>query len=60
MMHLVSSSEWNRIEHALMKAEIPYTVSFDSHDMGNGDVAYDRIISVDMFKMQILELAKDD
>lgn len=60
MMHLVSPSEWDRVEHALMKAEIPYKVSFDSHDIGNGDVAYDRIISIDMFKMQILEVKKDN
>lgn len=60
MMHLVSPSEWDKIKYALMKAEIPYKVSFDSHDMGNGDVAYDRIVSIDTFKMQIVELAKND
>ena len=50
MMHLVSPSEWDKIEHALMRAEVPYKVSFDSHDMGNGNVAYDRIISIDTFQ----------
>ena len=53
MMNLVSLSGWNKIEEALMKAEIPYKVSFDSHDIGNGEVVYDRIINIDSFKMQI-------
>lgn len=52
MMNLVSPNAWKQIEEALMKAEVPYKVSFDSHDIGNGEVVYDRIINIDSFKMQ--------
>lgn len=55
MMHIVSSDEWEKIEHALMKAEIPYKVSFDGHIVDENSVVYDRIINIDAFKIQILE-----
>ena len=51
-MNLVSLSEWEKIEKALMKAEVPYRVSFDSHDIGIGEVVYDIIIEIESFKMQ--------
>lgn len=60
MMKLVSPSEWEQIERALMKAEIPYKVTFDSHIINDEDVVYDTIINIDVFKMQTLRLKKED
>ena len=60
MIKLISPSEWERIEQALMMAEIPYKISFDSHTINDGDIVYDRIIDIDIFKMQTLHLKKED
>lgn len=60
MMKIVSLSEWERIEDALMKAEIPYKITFDSHTSNDGEVIYDRIIDIDIFKMQTLHFINKD
>lgn len=31
MKHYISEKEWLALEELLMRAEIPYSVSFDSH-----------------------------
>lgn len=51
MIPIVSQNEWEKIEKALMRAEIPYKVSYDSHIAENGDIVYDRIFSIDTFKI---------
>lgn len=43
-----TAKEWDQIENALMKAEIPYKVSFDSHAVMDGAV-YDKMIDIDPF-----------
>lgn len=55
-MKIVSFSEWERIEQALMEAEIPYKVSFDSHTVGDGKVVHDRIIEIEIFKIQTMHM----
>ena len=52
MTRIVSPSEWDRIEEALMRAEIPYRISFDSHIVNDEEIVYDRIIDIDIFKFQ--------
>lgn len=59
MMKLVNQSEWERIEQALMMAEIPYKISFDTHIINDG-VVYDRIIDIDIFKIQTIHLKKEN
>lgn len=50
MKNLITPAEWEAIEEALMKAEIPYYVSFDSHVSENLDkVTYDKYIRVEPF-----------
>ena len=55
-MRIVSFNEWDKIERALMRAEIPYKVSFDSHIINDEEVVYDRIIDIDIFKIQTLHM----
>ena len=56
MIPIISQNEWEKIEEALMKAEIPYKVSYDSHIAENGDIVYDRIFSIDTFKIQTIHM----
>ena len=56
MMPIVNQNEWEKIEKALMMAEIPYKVSYDSHIAENGDIVYDRIFSIDTFKIQTIHM----
>jgi hypothetical protein len=48
MRKKISLEQWERIEYALMKAEISYKVSFDSHAVMDGAV-YDKMIDVEPF-----------
>lgn len=56
-MKIISLKEWNTIEEALMKAEIPYKVTFDSHEVPGKNI-YDKIINIDSFKITIIEEVK--
>lgn len=56
-MKIVSLKAWNVIEEALMKAEIPYKVTFDSHGVPGKNI-YDKIIDIDPFKITITEEVK--
>lgn len=60
MIPIVSQNEWEKIEEALMRAEIPYKVNYDSHITENGDVIYDKIFSIDTFKIQTVCLKKEE
>lgn len=53
-MKIVSLKGWGAIEEALMKAEIPYKVTFDSHEGANKNI-YDKIINIDSFKIMFFE-----
>ena len=48
MRKKITVKEWEQIENALMKAEIPYKVSFDSHTTTNC-VVYDKMIDIEPF-----------
>lgn len=58
MRKKITLEEWERIEYALMKAEIPYKVSFDSHAVMDGAV-YDKMIDIDPFTVVRFEEAHD-
>lgn len=48
MKHYISEKEWSVLEEILMKAEIPYNVSFDSHASDSMDiVTYDKYIRIE-------------
>lgn len=47
MKNYVTKQEWLTLEEMLMKMEIPYSVSFDSHIVKpNESVTYDRYIQI--------------
>ena len=47
MKNYVTKQEWLALEEMLMKMEIPYSVSFDSHVVKPGEsVVYDRYIQI--------------
>ena len=48
MLKKITVPEWEAIEEALMKAEIPYKVSFDSH-LNSSGVLYDKLIEITPF-----------
>ena len=48
MKHYISEPEWTALEDLLMKAEISYAVSFDSHVSESIDtVTYDKYIRIE-------------
>lgn len=48
MKHYITDKEWIALEELLMKAEIPYTVSFDSHvSESMNTVTYDKYIRIE-------------
>ena len=54
MKNLVSEKEWQNIEDALMKAQVPYRVSFDNHfTEGSTTIYYDKYIEVEPFVISI-------
>lgn len=48
MRKKITLKEWELIEDALMKAEVSYKVSFDSHGVMD-DVVYDKMIDIEPF-----------
>lgn len=53
MKHYVNEAMWAKIEQALMEAEIPFSVSFDSHVNEVMDtITYDKYIRIDPFIIQ--------
>ena len=53
MKHYITEKDWDVLETLLMKAEIPYCVSFDSHvheDMEH--VTYDKYIRIEPIVIQ--------
>ena len=60
MKHYISEKEWLALEKLLMRAEIPYHVSFDSHVTDSPDVViYDKYIQIDPFTIQKKEVKCD-
>lgn len=58
MRKKITLKEWEQIEYALMKAEISYKVSFDSHAVMDGAI-YDKMIDIDPFTVVRFEEAKE-
>ena len=53
MKHYISEKEWLALEELLMRAEIPYCVSFDSHASDSLDiVTYDKYIRIEPIIIQ--------
>lgn len=47
MKNFITKQEWLALEEMLMKMQIPYSVSFDSHVVKPGEsVVYDRYIQI--------------
>ena len=53
MKHYITEKEWHTLEEILMKAEIPYNVSFDSHVSESMDTCtYDKYIRIEPIIIQ--------
>ena len=53
MKHYITEKEWATLEETLMKAEIPYSVSWDSHAHESDDeVTYDKYIRIEPIVIQ--------
>ena len=54
MKNIITANDWAKIEEALMQAEVPFHVSFDSHVNETMDsVTYDKYIRVEPFVIQV-------
>lgn len=54
MKNYISAADWAKLEEALMEAQIPFHISFDSHinpDMTS--ITYDKYIRVEPFVLQV-------
>jgi hypothetical protein len=59
MKHYITEHEWEAIEELLMKAEIPYSVSWDSHAHECDDeVTHDKYIRIEPIVIQRIRKAK--
>lgn len=54
----ITLKEWERIEDDLMRAEVPYKVSFDSHVAMDG-VFYEKIVEIEPFSITHFEEANE-
>ena len=53
MKHYISEKEWLALEELIMRAEIPYSVSFDSHVSDSLEtVTYDKYIRIEPIIIQ--------
>ena len=53
MKHYISEKDWLALEEFLMSAEIPYSVSFDSHVNDSLEtVTYDKYIRIEPIIIQ--------
>ena len=53
MKHYITGNDWTALEELLMKAEIPYSVSFDSHVNDTLEhVTYDKYIRIEPIVIQ--------
>jgi hypothetical protein len=53
MKNYITEKEWAALEEALMRAQIPYAVSWDGHDNSTQDaVYYDKYIQIEPVVIQ--------
>jgi hypothetical protein len=53
MKYYITEKEWVALEELLMKAQIPYAVSWDAHQhSSDDDVTYDKHISIEPIIIQ--------
>ena len=56
MKNIVTANDWAKIEDALMQAQIPFYVHFDSHVNETMDsVTYDKYIRIEPFVIQTIK-----
>jgi hypothetical protein len=59
MKHYITENDWTTLEELLMKAEIPYNVSWDSHGYeGDDDVTYNKYIRIEPIVIQRVRKVK--
>jgi hypothetical protein len=59
MKHYITEKEWTALEELLMKAQIPYAVSWDAHaHTGDDEVTYDKYIRIEPIVIQRVREAK--
>lgn len=59
MKHYITENEWQDLEELLMKAEIPYNVSWYSHVHESDDeVTHDKYIRIEPIGIQRVRKAK--
>ena len=60
MKPYITASNWEKLEKILKMAEIPYSVSWDSHMTdGMEEVIYDKYIRIEPIVIQSKESAED-
>ena len=61
MKNIITQKDWEAIELALMRAQIPFYVSFDAHVTDSLEsVVYDKRITVEPFTIQKEEKVNED
>ena len=58
MKNYITAEDWKAIEAVLMRAQVPFHVSFDAHGAMDA-ITYDKYIRVEPFVIQIIEEVKD-
>ena len=59
MKHYITEKEWAALEEVLMRAEIPYSVSWDSHiSEGLDQATYDKHIRIEPMVIQSVREVK--
>lgn len=59
MKHYITENDWQALEELLMRAEIPYSVSFDSHVNDTMEhVTYDKYIRIEPIIIQRMREVK--
>lgn len=59
MKHYITEKEWAALEEVLMRAEIPYSVSWDSHiSEGLDQVTHDKYIRIEPMVIQSVREVK--
>jgi hypothetical protein len=59
MKHYITEKDFAALEEVLMRAEIPYSVSWDSHiNEGSDHVTYDKYIRIEPMVIQSVREVK--
>lgn len=59
MKNYITAEDWKAIETVLMRAQVPFHTSFDTHVNDTMDkITYDKYVRVEPFIIQIVEEVK--